>query len=130
MRKIFRIILTIAILIAYSSAQSFAIEAKQEAADSYYKSSSRVTSVGFDLSHSMAGFGYNVITDNLFDCVPSYGGVQTWQSGSLRYLRVRPGTTVTIAGSFYYRTFFGNIRLKEFVREVYVPHNTKLVVVK
>lgn len=136
MKKYFCAILTVAMVMCFF-VQSFASETQQKTSEIQQKTiddciepNSRVVSVGFNLSNSMAGFGYNVITDNIFDCVPSYGNTQTWQAGSLRYLRVRPGTTVTIAGAFHYRTFFGKIRLKEFVREVYVPKNTKLIIVE
>lgn len=120
-----------AVLIMTSvSVQSFALDEISSNDLTHATPHSRVVSVGFNLKNSLAGPGYNVITSNIFDCVPSYGGAQKWQNGTLRYLKVKPGTTVTVAGSFYYRTFFGNTRLKEFSREAYVPFNTKLVVVE
>lgn len=129
MKKFFQATLIVIVMLCFST-QSFASETQQEVDSNYLRTNSRLTNVGFNLKNSMAGFGYNVIISNVFDCVPSYGNVQTWKAGSMRYLRVKPGTTVTITGAFYYRTLFGGVHLKEFIREVYVPHNTKLVVIE
>lgn len=133
MKKIFHTsycILIATIIITFSGFQSFAETPQKNIHQSEISANSRLTSVGFTLKNSMAGFGYNVITANVFDCVPGYGNPQTWKDGPMRYLKVRPGETVTIAGTFRYRTLFGKIHLKEFVRQVYIPINAKLVVIE
>ena len=84
----------------------------------------------FVLKDSLAGWGNNVITSNLFDCVPSFNGAQQWKNGNSRLLKAKPGSWVTVTGCFYYRDLFGGMHLKEFSRRAYVPKDYYTVIIK